>query len=433
MPALTTPGFPFPALRHRNFRLFIGGQFVSLCGTWMQTVARGWLVLQLTDSAFQVGLVSAFGSVPILLFTLYGGVLADRVNKVRAITMLQGLMLFEALSLALLTQFHLITVHWVMGLALFIGTLSAFEVPIRQAFIIEMVGREDLMNAIALNSSVFNVTRIIGPSIAGILIATAGIAACFFGNALSYLAVLGGLLMMRFPQGTSGPSRPAGEGSFAEGRRYVFTEPLPRALLILTAVFSIFGFSFVTMLPVYARNVLHTGAAGYGGLMSSVGIGASIGAITMAWLGGRVRGTAIVRWGGVVFGIALILTALAHSYLVALGLLGLAGCAMIFNNIMTNTLLQTRTPDHLRGRVMSYYSLMVLGMAPFGSLQAGWVAEHFGVGASLAVGGVVCILLTLIVVGSGLPDPRPDELPASEGLEPMQPIEAAGPIEPLEP
>jgi MFS family permease len=401
----------------------------------MQTVARGWLVLQLTDSAFQVGLVSAFGSLPILLFTLYGGVLADRVRKVRAILLLQSLMLVEALTLALLTQFHLITVHWVMVLALFIGTLSAFEVPIRQAFVIDMVGREDLMNAIALNSSVFNVTRIIGPSVAGVVIATAGIAACFFGNALSYLAVLGGLLMMRFP-GDGGPRpRVAGEGSFAEGLRYVFTEPLPRALLLLTAAFSIFGFSFVTMLPVYARNVLHTGAAGYGGLMSAVGIGASIGALTMAWIGGRVKGTSIVRWGGIIFGLALILTAFVSSYWAALGLLGLAGCAMIFNNIMTNTLLQTRTPDHLRGRVMSYYSLMVLGMAPFGSLQAGWVAEHFGVGMSIAVGGAICILLTLVMVGSGLPDPRPDAErgAALDSIAPVAPVEPVGPIEPLEP
>jgi MFS family permease len=187
----------FAALRHRNFRLFITGQFVSLCGTWMQTIAQGWLVLQLTNSAFAVGLVTALGSLPILLLTLHGGVLADRVNKRRLVLVLQCLMLTEALTYAVLTALHLISVHWIMGLALFSGLISAFEVPTRQSLIAEIVERPDLMNAIALNSSAFNLARVIGPALAGGLIAVAGLAACFFVNAASYMAVIASLLMMR--------------------------------------------------------------------------------------------------------------------------------------------------------------------------------------------------------------------------------------------
>ncbi len=202
----------FSALRHRDFRLFLGGQLVSQCGTWVQTVARGWLVLQLTDSAFAVGLVTALGSLPILLFTLYGGVVADRVDKRRFVIVLQSLMLLEALALAVLTHQGWITVHLVMALAAFYGLLSAFEVPARQALVSEIVGRDDLMNAIALNSSAFNVARVIGPSIAGGLIATVGLAACFYLNAASYLAVVAGLVLMRV-------ERPAAAGEGARVRR----------------------------------------------------------------------------------------------------------------------------------------------------------------------------------------------------------------------
>ncbi|MGH7702786.1 MAG: MFS transporter [Gemmatimonadales bacterium] len=384
----------FPALRHRNFKLFITGQFLSLCGTWMQTIAQGWLVLQLTNSAFQVGLVSMLGSLPILTFTLYGGVLADRVNRRRAIFFLQGLMLLEALTLAVLTRTGVATVHWVMALALFLGTLTAFEVPIRQSFMIDMVGRADLMNAIALNSSAFNVSRIIGPAIAGALIAAVGIAACFFANAVSYLAVLASLFLMD-PSAIVAPNRRTGRrNSFKEGVRYALGLPRPRALLLLTATFSVFGFSFLTMLPVLARHELGTGAAGYGGLMSAVGIGAGAGALGMAAFGKRLPRGRLIRWGGLLFGGSLLAIASVKVYWLAGLFLGAAGCAMILTNVMTNTLLQTEVPDHLRGRVMGFYSWTVLGMAPLGSFQAGWVSEHFGVRASLVVGGVVSLIAT---------------------------------------
>ncbi len=249
--AVSTVAVPRPAfgaLRHRNFRLFLGGQFVSLSGTWMQTVAQGWLVLQLTKSAFQVGLVTTINTLPVLLFTLYGGVVADRVNKRRFLLTLQTLMLLEALALALLTATGRVTVGWVMVLAASQGLLAAFEIPARQSFLVEMTGHEDLMTAIALNSSVFNVTRVIGPAIAGVVIATVGIAACFFVNAASYLAVLWMLAIMRPPfAGTSATS--AGRSTFGDGWRYVMHTAEPRLLTLLTITFSVFGFSFAPMLP----------------------------------------------------------------------------------------------------------------------------------------------------------------------------------------
>jgi len=391
----STTRHPFRALRHRNFRLFFAGQFISLAGTWMQVVALGWLVLELTGSAFWVGLVSALGSLPILLFTLWGGVLADRVRRRRALVLLQSLMLLDALTLGVLTVTGHVTVYWVMALAVIHGTSSAFEVPIRQTYVLDMVGRDDLMNAIALNSSNFNLTRIVGPAIAGAVISTAGVAPCFFVNAASFLAVIASFLLMR-----GGDQVPTGSGggavaTFAEGTRYAIGEAEPRALLALTAVYSTFGFAFITMLPVYAREVLRTGARGYGGLMTAVGLGASAGALALAAIGHRYPRLTVIRMAGWLFGGALAAAAFARTWWLAAVVLGLAGCAMVLNNVSANAQLQTSAPDHLRGRVMGFYSLMVLGMAPFGSLQAGWVSERFGVPASLGVGAVVCLLATL--------------------------------------
>ncbi len=386
---------PFHALRHRNFRLFFIGQFVSLAGTWMQVVALGWLVLELTNSPFYVGLVSTLTSLPILLFTLWGGVLADRVHRRRALVLLQSLMLADALALALLTLTGHVTVHWVMALALMHGTSAAFEVPIRQAFIIEMVGREDLMNAIALNSSNFNLTRIFGPALAGVIVGSVGVTLCFFVNAASFVAVIVCLLLMRGSPAAPPASARSALSTLGEGFRYVRDHRLPRDLLLLTALYAIFGFAFVSMLPVLARDVLRAGAEGYGGLMTAVGVGASVGALGMAAFGHRVARLRIIRGAGMAFALTLALAALAGSLWLAAGVLAVAGCAMILNNVSTNTQLQVAAPDHLRGRVMGFYSLMVLGMAPFGSLQAGWVSEHFGVPISLALGGLVTAAGTL--------------------------------------
>ena len=382
----------FSALRHRDFRLFLSGQLVSQCGTWVQTVAQGWLVLQLTDSALMVGLVTALGSLPILLFTLYGGVVADRVDKRRFVILLQSGMLVEALALAVLTHQGWITVHLVMALASFYGLLSAFEVPTRQSLVSEIVGKDDLMNAIALNSSAFNVARVIGPSIAGALIATVGLAACFYLNAASYLAVLAGLVLMRV-QRPAVPHRAPALGALKEGFGYIFGNPWPRALVTIVAGFTVFGSSFLPMMPVYARDVLGLDADGYGAILSVIGLGAASGAIGMAATGARIRSGRVVIVTFAMFGVVLASGGYAPGFWAAMALFTMAGCLMAVNGILANTMLQLEAPDRLRGRVMGFYSFVVLGMAPFGAFQAGWVSEHYGVRVSYALGGLACVIL----------------------------------------
>jgi MFS family permease len=391
-----TPRRPFPALRHRNFRLFFTGQFISLVGTWMQVVAQGWLVLELSNSPFLVGLVTALEALPILLLTLYGGVLADRVDKRRAITLLQTGMLLESLTLTLLTATGRVTVGWVMILAPVLGIFSAFEVPIRQSFMMDMVGREDLINAIALNSSVFNLTRIVGPVVAGGLIAGLGTTACFAANTVSFLAVITAFMRMRPPFPGALEGRTDRQPTFRDGVLYALGRAEPRALLGLAAALSIFGLGPVlAMLPVYAREVLRLGAGGYGGLMSAVGMGAALGAIAMASFGHRVDRRRLIVTATLLFALVLLLSAAHHSYPLALAGLAAAGFGSVLAAISTNTLLQTEAPDDLRGRVMGFYSFVVLGLAPFGSLQAGWISERFGVPVSFVTGGVVCALVAL--------------------------------------
>ncbi|HEV8150120.1 MAG TPA: MFS transporter [Gemmatimonadales bacterium] len=385
------PATSFGALRHRNFRLFVLGQFISLCGSWMQTVALGWLALELSNSALQVGLVTTFGALPVLLFTLYGGVMADRVNRRRALLILQSLLLGDAVVLGLLSALHLITMPMVYGLAFVGGLVSAFEIPIRQSWQVELVGKADLMNAIALNSSAFNLSRVIGPALAGTLVATAGAAVCFFLNAASFLAVLIGLLLIK-PVAAFAPQALERRTGLREGIAHVFGSRWPRALVILTAIFSVFGASFIAILPVYARDVLHAGAGGYGALMSAFGVGAAAGALSIAAVGHRFRREHTALGAGITLGVALLLLGLLHHLAVAFALAVGAGLSMALNAIMTNTLLQTEAPDHLRGQVMGFYSFIVVGLAPFGSLQAGWISEHAGTPRAVLLGGSVCLL-----------------------------------------
>ena len=386
-----------PALRSRNFRLFIIGQLISYTGSWLQTVAQGWLVLQLSNSAFIVGLVTALGALPILLFTLYGGVLADRVNRRKTVMVLQALLAVEALALAILVVLDHVTVGWIMGLALFTGLVTAFEVPIRQAMVAELSGRDSLMNAIALQSSVFNLARVLGPAFAGVIIGVWGVAACFFLNAASFLAVIWGLYRMDLPDIAVSTASVDVFGAFREGARYVRHERWPRALMILIASTTIFGFSFLVMLPVYARDVLNTDAAGYGALVSAVGVGALSGALFLAAFGGTLRKRRLALISAVGFGMTLAATALAPNYWVAFVLLAVVGCSMVLQSISANTLLQQEAPDHLRGRIMGFYSFVVLGMAPFGALQIGWISQHFGTRIAFGLGGSVCMLAAVWV------------------------------------
>lgn len=385
--------FGFGALSHRNFRLLFFGQIVSLTGTWMASVAQGWLVLQLTDSAFYVGLVSALASAGVLLFTLYAGVVADRVDKRRAVLLTQSLQMTQAFALAALAWSGHITVGAIMGLAAALGVVAAFDIPLRQSFIVELVGKDDLMSAIALNSSVFNATRVLGPAAAGLIMAAAGggtrgPAVCFFLNGLSYLAVLNGLRRMRVAPRAPVPAVSTWS-SFREVLAYLRYDRRAAALVTLTAVVSLFGFPFLPLMPVFARDVLRLDAAGYGLLMAAVGSGAVLGSLGVAALGLRLPRGRLQALAGTGFGLALAAFAASRSFGVALGLLGLTGCLMIMHNALTNTMLQTAVPDALRGRVMGFYSFMFIGMAPLGALQAGFVAEHWGAPVAVALGGLV--------------------------------------------
>ena len=387
----------FGALRHRNFRLYFLGQGTSLIGTWMQNIAQGWLVLLLTNSPFDVGLVSALGSLPILLVSLPAGVFVDRVNKHRLVVLTQTLSLLQALVLAVLLWTHRIALWQVAAIAVFLGTVNAFDTPARQAFVIEMVGREDLGNAIALNSSVFNTARVVGPSIAGLLISAVGLAWCYFLNAVSYVAVIWGLLAMRLPPFRR-PEHPGDAwAQFREGARFVRSDRRVLALVTMMAVVSVFGFPFLVLMPVFARDVLRVGASGLGFLSASVGAGAVVAALGLAASGARVGKGRVLVWTGPIYGAALIAFGAARAMSLALPILAVAGGAMILNNAVTNTLLQTIVPDALRGRVMGFYAFVFLGMAPFGAFQAGWLAEQIGAPATVAIGGTVCAIVSLVI------------------------------------
>jgi len=387
MPA--APLSPFAALRHRNFRLFWTGQAISLTGTWMQTLAQGWLVLQLTDSAFWVGFVSFVGSVPALLFSLPAGVYVDRADKRRVVMICQALFLLEAGVLTVLTGLHAIAAWQVALLAGLVGLISSLEIPARQAMIVELVGKEDLTNAIALNSSAFNATRIVGPAIAGLLVAHVGITACFGLNALSYVAVLYGLYLLRMPKVQAVAPVAGALERFREGIAYVRSERAVFALLLNTALLSFLASPFIVLMPVFARDVLGVGADGLGVMSAVVGLGAVGAALGLAALAPRVHRGRLLVWTGPMFGLAVSLFGLAGWYPAALGALAVAGFCMILNNALTNTLLQGLVPDALRGRVMSLWSSVFVGFAPIGALEAGWLAERIGPSAAVAIGGAL--------------------------------------------
>ncbi|MEX2155478.1 MAG: MFS transporter [Gemmatimonadales bacterium] len=397
--------YGFGALAHRNFRLFLFGQTISLTGTWMQSVAQGWLVLELTNSPFYLGLVSALGSLGVLLFTLYAGVIADRTDKRRTVLITQTLQMLQAFALAALVWSGHVTTESVMILAAFLGVVAAFDIPTRQAFIVEMVGKEDLMNAIALNTSVFNLTRVLGPVIAGLLIGAKGVAICFFLNGVSYLAVIGSLLAMRLPPHIPQLTQLSAWQGFREVLAFLRDDRRVSTLVVLTAIISIFGFPFLLLMPVFARDVLRVGARGYGVLSAAVGLGAVGGALGVAVLGQRIRKGRTLVAAGITFGLLLMVFASSRVFPLSLALLALVGAAMIVNNALTNTLLQTLVPDHLRGRVMGFYSFMFVGMAPLGAFQAGVFAERLGAPAAVAMGGVISAL-AVAMAGWRVPELR---------------------------
>lgn len=385
----------FSALRHRNFRLFFGGQLVSLIGTWMQNTAQGWLVYEMTHSRWLLGLVTAVNSAPMLVFSIWGGSIADQHSKRNIVMWTQTAMMVLAFTFAALVWSGHVTTWQILVVAGLRGVAMAFDMPARQAFMVEMTSREDLMNAISLNSSMVNGARVIGPSVAGFLMARIGIAMCFFVDGVSYLAVIIGLAMMRLPKFVK-PERPVSAAAHVmEGFSYVWNHRRMKTLLILFSIVGIFGWSYSVLMPAYATDVLKTGAGGYGALLSANGIGALFGALTVASVGHRVSRRFLVFGGLWIFSGALLLLAFVSNLYLALALLAVGGWGMLLFFSTTNTLLQTSASDEMRGRVMGIWALIFGGMMPVGGLEAGSLSHYYGVRFTVATGAVVCALAAL--------------------------------------
>jgi MFS family permease len=384
------------AFRHRNYKLFFGGQLVSLIGTWMQSVAESWLVYRLTGSSAMLGVAAFASQAPVLLFATIGGAVADRVDRHRIIVITQILSMILPLTLAALTLTGSVKVWHVMALAACLGVVNAFDIPARQAFIVDMVGREDLMNAIALNSSMVNGARVVGPAIAGLLVAAVGEGWCFLLNGISYLAVIAGLLMMDVPP------RPRARGGRSvlrdtiEGFRFVIGTAPVLALLLLLGTVSLAGMPYAVLMPIFADKILHGGPRGLGLLMGATGVGALGGALSLAMRSG-VSG--LGRWvatSASAFGVWLILFSLSRVFWLSALLLVPLGASMMVEMASSNTLIQAMVPDALRGRVMAVYSIMFMGMAPIGALMAGSVAERLGAPNTVAIGGLICVAASTV-------------------------------------
>ncbi len=393
------------SLRARNYRLFISGQLISLIGTWMQTVAQAWLIYRLTGSAALLGLIGFAGQIPVFVLAPLGGVIADRVNRHRVLIATQTSMMVLALLLAALTLSARVAVWEVFTLAALLGVANAFDIPARQAFVAEMVEREDLANAIALNSSMVNGARIVGPAIAGLVVAAVGEGWCFLINGLSYVAVLAALLRMHVKPSGAPSSMFSAWDSIVEGFAFAWQKTPVRALLLLLGLVSLMGMPYSVLMPIFAEEILHGGPDSYGLLMSASGVGALVAAATLT-VRKSVRG--LGRWvalSAAGFGVCLIGFSVSRALWLSALLLVPAGFCMMMEMASSNTLIQSMVPDRLRGRVMAVYSMMFMGMAPLGALMAGFLATRLGAPATVAAGGVVCIAGGL-VFGAGLPQLR---------------------------
>jgi MFS family permease len=393
------------ALRHRNFQLFFSGQLISLVGTWMQTIAESWLVYRLTGSSLLLGAVGFCSQIPVFLVAPLGGIVADRYNRQRVVIGTQVCSMILAGIYATLTLSGRIKIWEIFVLAALLGVVNAFDIPGRQAFLMDMVGREDLMNAIALNSSMFNGARIIGPAIAGILVAKIGEGWCFFANSVSYIAVIAGLLMMQISRAAPRAAAASPLAHIMEGFRFVRRTAPIRVILLLLGLVSFVAMPYVVLMPIFADRVLHSGARGLGILMGATGVGALLGALTLASRTG-VRG--LGRWvafscGG--FGVFLVLFSFSHTLWLSTALLVPVGFCMMFQMSSSNTLIQAMSPDELRGRVMAVYSMMFMGMAPFGTLLAGALADRLGAPVTVAMGAVAAIG-GAVIFGKNLPNIR---------------------------
>lgn len=382
----------FRAMQHRNFQLFIGGQLVSLIGTWMQSTAQLWLVYKMTGSAALLGVFGFANQVPILFLASIGGYVGDRYNRHHGVIITQLVSMLLAFALAALTFAQAITVWEIIVIAFLVGVVNAFDVPIRQAFLVQMVVREDLPNAIALNSSIFNGARVVGPAIAGFALAWKGPAWCFLLNGFSFLAVLAALLAMRIQKIVVKSPEGSPFQNFIQGFRFAMSDMPVRSALLLLSLLSLLGLQYSVFLPIFASDILHRGAKGFGLLMSAAGVGAVLGALYFA---GRTSYKGLARWiagTALTTGAGLIIFSQSHIFWFSASVLLFVGFAATVQMAATNTIVQSRVPDELRGRVMAVYATMFMGVQPVGSLIAGGVAKHIGAPSTLAVfGGLVLI------------------------------------------
>ncbi len=387
------------ALGHRDFRLFWCGQLVSLVGTWMQSVGQSWLVLELTNSPFRLGLIGALQFGPILLFSFVSGAISDRVRKRRLLLGTQAALMLQALTLAALVWSGHVQFWHVAMLAALYGLANTLDMPSRQSYIAHLVPRGDLMNAIALNSAVFNGARVVGPAAAGLLVARYGTAAAFLLNGLSFLAVLAALAAIR-TEGAPRPGRGLGmRAEIAEGVRYAAGTPRVALVMGLLMVVSLFVANMSVLVPLIARDVLHEGAHGFGLLMASLGVGAVVGALAVAALSVGRPPLGLLVGPALAAAALLLVLSTARHFGVAAAVLAALGVAQIVFMTSCNTTVQIAVPDELRGRVMGLYALVFAGMTPIGALLMGTVAEHWGVSRACAVGGGVGLVLILLLAG----------------------------------
>lgn len=397
-PVLVEPrGFSqvFRALRHRNFRLFCLGQIISLCGTWMQNVAQNWLIYRLTRSEFLMGITYFCLQLPVFALAPLGGVASDRRPRHRIIVITQALSMLQAFTLAFLTISGRVQVWHVLALAVALGCVNAFDMPARQSFLIEMASKEDLLNAISLNSSMFNAARVVGPAIAGVLVHRFGEGPCFLVNGISFLAVLAGLLAMRVP-----PRRQSVEESpwdhLIEGFRFAYHTRHIRYLLLLLGAGTLAGVPALILLPFFANDILGRGSQGLGVLMASMGVGALIGTLVLAGRGSTRGLVKVVLFGSTGMGTSLMLLALSRNYYLSVAIMFWLGYSTLRQMASTNTLIQSLIPDQYRGRIMAMYTMTVVGLGPFGSLVAGAVAHRYGTPLTVAAGGVFCLVGSLL-------------------------------------
>jgi MFS family permease len=386
----------FPAFESRNYKLYFSGQLISLIGTWLQIVALGWLVLKMTNSAFLIGLISALGSLPSLFFTLFGGVLVDRFAKKKILFITQGTAMILAFILGMLTVLNLVNIWEIGVIALLMGMVAAIDIPARQAFVAELVNKDQIPSAIALNSATFNAARVIGPGIAGLLIAWIGTGGAFLVNSASYIAVIAALWLMNI-ESKFIKTKSRTLDAIKEGLAYSFSHPVIRILIIFTGVSSVFGWSYTTVLPLLAGNKFQLDAAGLGYMYAATGLGALTATLLIGFFSKKVSAVYFILGGNTLFSLSIIIFSFTNDLMFALVLLFFAGFGLLSQFAMMNTTIQSLVKSELRGRVLSIYIFMFMGLTPIGNLQVGFLSEKMGSSFAIRVGAIIVFLFGVLV------------------------------------